>query len=110
MLLVAMPGTDPYRDFVAFAQSKGMGKKYETIALGQGQGERAELLIKQGVSKGFWILLENCHLGLSWLPTLQVIIQSLEDTYSRDFRLWLTTAPSSQLPPFIVNHCAKLIV
>lgn len=78
LLLIAMPGAEPYREFVAFAKGRGMGKRYENISLGQGQGEKAEQLIKQGISKGFWILLENCHLGRSWLPTLQILISGLE--------------------------------
>ena len=39
--------------------------------LGQGQGPKAEHLIDQGTKSGHWVLLQNCHLLVSWLKMLE---------------------------------------
>ena len=41
-------GSDPVADFVKFAEENGMGKRLDMISLGQGQGARAEAMIKAG--------------------------------------------------------------
>jgi dynein heavy chain len=38
-----------------------MSKRIAAVSLGQGQGPRAEALIKEGMERGMWILLQNCH-------------------------------------------------
>jgi dynein heavy chain len=42
--------------------------KYKSISLGQGQGKKAKSLVEQGYNKGLWVLLQNCHLSISWMP------------------------------------------
>ena len=44
-----------------------MGDRLDYISLGQGQGPKAEKLIKDGKDKGRWVLLMNCHLYVSWM-------------------------------------------
>ena len=44
-----------------------MDKKIMPLSLGQGQGVKAERLIEEGVQKGTWVFLQNCHLYVSWL-------------------------------------------
>ena len=48
-----------------------MMSKFRFIALGQGQGPKAEHLIDQGTKSGHWVLLQNCHLLVSWLKMLE---------------------------------------
>ena len=47
-----------------------MEKRTESISLGQGQGPKAQDLVKNGELKGTWILLQNCHLAASWMSDL----------------------------------------
>eukprot|EP00913_Durusdinium_trenchii_P024529 g23027.t1 len=55
-----------------------MAKKFEPISLGQGQGPRAQKLIDSARQSGGWVLLSNCHLMQSWMPTLEAIVEQLD--------------------------------
>ena len=74
-------------------------KELNSISLGQGQGPKAEALIDNGKEHGGWVLLNNCHLSVSWMPKLDRICEQLEPkSCHRDFRLWLTSYPSKDFP------------
>jgi len=75
------------------------------ISLGQGQGIVAEERIKEARSKGNWILLQNCHLGRTWMPNLELILEDLaenQDQVNPTFRLFLTSMPASYFPVAIL--------
>ena len=38
-------GSDPVADFIKFSHEMGMGEKYKSISLGQGQGKKAKALV-----------------------------------------------------------------
>lgn len=65
-------------------------------------------MISTAVQKGNWVLMENCHLNLSWMPKLVSIMEVMEDHYSKDFKLFLTSMPCSELPSYLVRNCVKL--
>mmetsp|Transcript_9665 Transcript_9665/g.9372 ORF Transcript_9665/g.9372 Transcript_9665/m.9372 type:complete len:82 (+) Transcript_9665:2584-2829(+) len=75
-----------------------MSKKLESISLGRGQEKKAENLIADASTRGAWVLLMNCHLASSFMPKLEAIVENLEDTNHRDFRLWLTSTPAKTFP------------
>lgn len=70
LIFVLSPGSDPVADFIKFSSEMGMGEKYKSISLGQGQGKKAKALVEISCSKGYWVLLQNCHLSISWMPEL----------------------------------------
>ena len=61
-----------------FADEMRFSKKLESISLGQGQGQRAENMIRDGMERGTWVLLQNCHLAVSWMPTLERLVEGIK--------------------------------
>merc|ERR1719375_2387579 len=87
----------------------GMTKKLESISLGQGQGPKASRLIDNARHSGGWVLLCNCHLSISWLPELERICEQMNpDETDNAYRLWLTSMPTNQFPPLLLQNGVKM--
>jgi hypothetical protein len=64
----------------------------------------AQRLIEEGIRAGHWVFLANCHLMTSWLPTLDKLIDSLENVKPHErFRLWLSSNPAKEFPIAILQ-------
>jgi len=79
LIFVLSAGSDPVGDFKRFAEEQGMSKRFQSTSLGQGQGPIAEKMIKEEQVKGGWVLLQNCHLSISWTPVLEKLVEELND-------------------------------
>lgn len=75
LVFVLSAGSDPIADFKKYAEDKDMSKRLDMISLGQGQGKKAEKLIEEYRVRGGWALLQNCHLALSFMSTLERIVE-----------------------------------
>jgi dynein heavy chain, axonemal len=108
LIFVLSAGSDPVADFERFSAEMNMTKKVEKISLGRGQGPKATVMINDNLTRGGWVLLMNCHLAVSWMPQLEQICESIDDTKHRDFRLWLTSMPTPAFPVSILQNSVKM--
>ncbi|XP_069062696.1 dynein axonemal heavy chain 1 [Pleurodeles waltl] len=111
LIFVLSPGTDPAVDLYKFAEEMRFSKKLTAISLGQGQGPRAEEMMRSSMERGKWVFFQNCHLAPSWMPSLERLIETIDpDKVHRDFRLWLTSLPSNRFPVSILQNSSKMTI
>ncbi|XP_058809206.1 dynein axonemal heavy chain 6 [Phymastichus coffea] len=111
LVFVLSTGSDPFSAFLKFAHEMGFTKRYESISLGQGQGPIAESLIRQGIERGDWVFLQNCHLATSWMLSLEnLVIEISEDAdlVHDDYRLFLSSMPSAAFPVSVLQNSVKV--
>lgn len=71
LLFISSPGADPSKELQEFAaKTVGLGN-YEELAMGGGQQEIAQSLLRSAAANGTWLCLKNLHLVVAWLPTLE---------------------------------------
>lgn len=78
LIFVLSAGADPMLDLLKLADEMKFSKKFEKVSLGQGQGPKAERLLREGMERGLWVCLQNCHLAVSWMPSMERIIEGIE--------------------------------
>jgi dynein heavy chain len=107
LIFVLSPGVDPTTGIFQLATQ--FNRKVDNCALGQGQEPVAIAMIESGIKHGNWVFLANCHLMLSWMPTLEKVVESLgERSIHPDFRLWLSSSPDPHFPISILQRGIKM--
>eukprot|EP00933_Yihiella_yeosuensis_P014688 TRINITY_DN13064_c0_g2_i1.p1 TRINITY_DN13064_c0_g2~~TRINITY_DN13064_c0_g2_i1.p1 ORF type:complete len:1259 (-),score=321.04 TRINITY_DN13064_c0_g2_i1:1184-4960(-) len=109
LIFVLSAGADPTEYLLTLAADKGYTDKLHFISLGQGQGPKAEALVKLGWDTGDWVCLQNCHLAASWMPRLEALQESQDpNKINPDYRLWLTSMPSPFFPVPVLQGGVKI--
>jgi dynein heavy chain, axonemal len=112
VIFILSQGADPSDQLIKFSRDKSMDSTFAPLSLGQGQGRKAEELIERAKKAGSWVLLQNCHLCKSWMPSLEKLVEVLatspKDEIHKDFRLWLTSMPTEYFPVSVLQNGLKL--
>jgi dynein heavy chain, axonemal len=111
VIFVLSQGADPIEQILGFARKQQFQDKIFQKSLGQGQERAAAALVEEGSARGYWILLQNCHLFKSWMPQLEAICSSLRENprgVHPDFRLILTSMPEDYFPASILQNGVKM--
>lgn len=76
--------------------------------MGQGQGEVISAAIAQAAENGWWLYIQNCHLGISIMQTLEHHFENLGSDLHKDFRIWLSLVPFKEFPISILQKGVKV--
>jgi dynein heavy chain len=107
IIFILSPGSDPMLTIYNFAEKQEI--PVNALSLGQGQGPLAEKMIGAGSGDGSWVILQNCHVYPSWMTTLERICEEFDIKKNhKQFRLWLTSYPSKDLPVAVLQNGVKL--
>lgn len=64
-------------------------------------------MLENVVVTGEWLMLQNCHLLVKWLVSLEKALENITEPHP-DFRLWLTTDPTQGFPIGILQKSLKV--
>jgi dynein heavy chain len=128
LVCLLSPGSDPTSMIEALAKTHK--KDIVSVSMGQGQEKRATELLTTGFSNGTWVLLQNCHLGLKFISTIEDTIRNTEAGAQQsdkaassgaaeqaqtatggihpDFRLWVTSEPNPKFAIGLLQMSIKL--
>ncbi|KAJ1446203.1 dynein heavy chain and region D6 of dynein motor-domain-containing protein [Pelagophyceae sp. CCMP2097] len=107
-LLITTAGADPSKELADFAAAAVGAGRFKSLAMGGGTHARALALLGEAAREGTWLCLQNLHLVVAWLPTLEKTLGAIGDDADAGFRLWLTTEPHAAFPRVLLQQSLKV--
>ncbi|KAI4493643.1 hypothetical protein M0804_001819 [Polistes exclamans] len=104
MICFLSMGTDPSPSIEQLA--KNMEILCQSISMGQGQEVHARKLLNSAMTDGFWVLCQNCHLGLDYMNEMVTFLLEMQSPHP-DFRIWITTEPHEDFPISLLQMSIK---
>ncbi|XP_066245712.1 dynein axonemal heavy chain 10 isoform X2 [Euwallacea similis] len=109
VVFILSPGSDPTAELMNLADRCGFGGgKFRYLSLGQGQEPTALQLLDTAISRGQWLMFQNCHLLIPFIKALEKQLEKISNPHP-DFRLWLTTDPVATFPIGILQRSLKVV-
>ena len=105
LICLLSPGADPTKLIEDLAKKKKI--KTLGVSMGQGQEVIARKYISTANAEGQWVLLQNTHLGLSYLTEVEQFLCKADELHD-DFRLWITAEPHPQFPIGLLQMGIKI--
>lgn len=99
-------GSDPTKLIEDLAKRKKI--KVLGVSMGQGQEIIARKYMATAAQEGQWVLLQNTHLGLSYLTEVESYLTKEGDSIHEDFRLWITAEPHPAFPIGLLQMGIKI--
>lgn len=114
MMFVNAPGVNAVRMVKDIKNENNKGE-LEIVAMGELMERVAVQRIEEGKASGTWVMLENIHLMVDWLPELTKILEDIASGASggfinNKFRLFLTTDPTEIMPIGIMERSVLIIM
>jgi dynein heavy chain len=108
LLFILSTGSDPINDLKMLAEANG--RKIEYVSLGKNMDRTAIAKIDDCKLKGQWVILQNCHLAISFLSRLEDIIENLQhnNTVDPNFRMWLTSMSTDKFSINVLKSSIKI--
>lgn len=106
VLFITTPGADPSQELSEYANATVGRDRYHEVAMGQGQMEVAVNLLRESARSGDWLCLKNVHLAVSWLPSLEKEMYTLQK--HENFRLFLTSESHNKFPKTLLEGALKV--
>lgn len=107
IICILSAGSDPTKSIEELAKRRKI--KCCGVSLGQGQEIYARKLLSTAATEGSWVLLQNAHLGLSYMSEIeQFLAKSGASSLHSSFRLWITSEPHPLFPIGLLHASLKL--
>ncbi|CAG9821168.1 unnamed protein product [Phaedon cochleariae] len=109
VVFILSPGSDPTAELMKLGDRCGFGGgNFRYLSLGQGQEPSALSLLDTAISRGQWLMFQNCHLLISFIRRLEKQLEKISKPHP-DFRLWLTTDPVETFPIGVLQRSLKVV-
>ncbi|XP_054847065.1 dynein axonemal heavy chain 11 [Eublepharis macularius] len=117
VFFILSPGIDPLKDLEMLGKKLGFtidSGKFYNISLGQGQEIVAEEALRKAAKYGHWVILQNIHLVVKWLGTLEKLLEDYSKQSHSDYRVFISAEPAPTpeehiIPQGILENSIKII-